>query len=228
MLLLPEQIGIERIPTVVATFLLVPDVVVKHWQWFDFLQIIQRLLRLKLQLNLVVFVMRCNPSAPNGLVQVARLRLLCSLLLLFLHHWISGLFEVVNKVATRSVGTKSDRVVGSAQVRLVLGVPGHRPQFGLAMCELAFLSIFAGSVFRKRPAKFRLVAGRVHFAVGVGAVGGGRGGGRRVAFTVDLVSQPLQFADFLVEAEGCGGRGFFVGEERGEGGRELAEGGFQG
>lgn len=66
--------------------------------------------------------------------------------------------EVVDEVAAGSVGAESGRVVGSAQIRLVLGVPGDAAEFLVAVSELALFSVFACPVFLKRTAEFGLVS----------------------------------------------------------------------
>lgn len=81
-----------------------------------------------------------------------------------LHHFV----QVVNEVATWSVRAESNGMVGPAQVRLVFRVPGHGPEFGLAMSELAFFAVFAGPVFGKWSAQFRLVAVGVDLLGSVG------------------------------------------------------------
>ena len=67
----------------------------------------------------------------------------------------------MDKVASRSVGAEPDRVVGPAQVGLVLGVSVDGPQLRQSVSELALLSVLAGSVFLIRSAQLRLVAASV-------------------------------------------------------------------
>lgn len=64
----------------------------------------------------------------------------------------------MNEVAARSVGAEPDRVVGPAQVGLVLGVSVDGSQLVQSVSELALLSVLAGAVLLVRSAQLRLVA----------------------------------------------------------------------
>lgn len=67
----------------------------------------------------------------------------------------------MDEVAARAVGAEADGVVGSAPLRLVLGVAGEVSQFMHAVRKLALVAIFAMSTLLERPAQLRLVARRV-------------------------------------------------------------------
>jgi len=60
-------------------------------------------------------------------------------------------------VASWAVRTETLLVIGSAQVRLVLGVTVHRPELFETVGELAFVSVFADPLVLVGTAHFRLV-----------------------------------------------------------------------
>jgi len=70
----------------------------------------------------------------------------------------STLVVVVDEVAARSVRTQSGRVVGPAQVGLVLGVARQRAQLGATVRELALVAVLARAVLVERTTQLRLVA----------------------------------------------------------------------
>lgn len=67
------------------------------------------------------------------------------------------LVQVVDKVATRAVGTEADRVVGATQVCLVLGVTGNGSQLLLSMGKLALVSVLARAILLEGAAQLGLV-----------------------------------------------------------------------
>jgi len=81
----------------------------------------------------------------------------------------------VDEVAARTVGAEADRVVGAAQVRLVLGVAVDVAQLGVSVRELALLAVLAAAVLLVGPAQLGLVAGR-GLRLGLGRQWGGWGG----------------------------------------------------
>ena len=90
------------------------------------------------------------------------LLLVAALLLHLLHLAELPLILVVDEVTPGAVGAKSDGVEGAAQFCLVLGVAGQRAQLVLAVRKLTLVAVFTVTVLLERPAKFRLVAARVH------------------------------------------------------------------
>jgi len=72
------------------------------------------------------------------------------------------LLQAVDEVASWSVGAESHRMVGPAQVCLVLGVSGHYPHLVVAVGELALISVLAGPVLLVRATQLRLVTACVH------------------------------------------------------------------
>jgi len=83
--------------------------------------------------------------------------------------------EGVDEVAARTIGAEADRVVGAAQVRLVLGVAVDVAQLGVSVRELALLAVLAAAVLLVGPAQLGLVAGR-GLRLGLGRQWGGWGG----------------------------------------------------
>ena len=73
-----------------------------------------------------------------------------------------GLLQVVDEVASWSVGAESHRMIGPAQVCLVLGVSGHCPHLVVAVRELALIPVLAGPVLLVRATQLRLVTACVH------------------------------------------------------------------
>ena len=90
---------------------------------------------------------------------------------------------VVNEVAARAVGAQPDRVVGAAQLRLVLGVAHQCAQLVAAVRELALVAVLARAGLLEGPTQLRLVARRVDVrgGRGRGLAGGGGVGGLAVA-----------------------------------------------
>lgn len=76
------------------------------------------------------------------------------------------LLQVVDEVASWPIRTESGRVVGPAEICLVLGMPGDGPQLLLSMGKLAFVTVLTDSVLLKRPAQFRLVSAGVDVGSG--------------------------------------------------------------
>jgi len=72
------------------------------------------------------------------------------------------LIQVVDEVASWSVGAESHRMIGPAQVCLVLGVSGHCPHLVVAVRELALIPVLAGPVLLVRATQLRLVTACVH------------------------------------------------------------------
>lgn len=67
-------------------------------------------------------------------------------------------------------------MVSSAQICLVLWVSVDGSELLLAVCELAFVSIFARSVFLEWPAQLGFVSAGVGVGSGAGGASGGFGG----------------------------------------------------
>jgi len=74
---------------------------------------------------------------------------------------LTRLFSIVNKMASRTVGTESDGVERAAQFRLVFRMSDQAAQFIESVRELALVAVFARAVLFEWPAKFRLVARRI-------------------------------------------------------------------
>lgn len=77
-------------------------------------------------------------------------------------------------MATGSVRTEADRVVGATRLRFVFRMAGETPQLGAPMSELAFVAVFAYAELFVWPTQFGFVSGGVHR---VGGNGGALGGG---------------------------------------------------
>ena len=86
------------------------------------------------------------------------------------------LIQVVDEVASWSVGAESHRMIGPAQVCLVLGMSRHCPHLVVAVGELALLTVLARPVLLVRATQLRLVTACVH--LGAARRGRGRGRGR--------------------------------------------------
>jgi len=108
----------------------------------------------------------------------------------FLPFLFFGFLQIVNKVASRTIRTKTNGMVCPAQICLVFGMASHCAQFSHAVGELAFFAILAGAMFTERSAKFGLVAAGVDLGGG-GAGGGGGGGGGVAVAVIDFVFQAL-------------------------------------
>lgn len=63
------------------------------------------------------------------------------------------------EVAAGAVGAESRRVEGSAELRLVLGVPGEGPQLAVAVSKLALVPVLARAALLERTAQLGLVPG---------------------------------------------------------------------
>ena len=92
-------------------------------------------------------------------------RLLLLLLLLLLLQTQTPFLVVVDEMAPGTVGTETDRVIGSAEFSFVLGVTIQRTQFVGSVSKLALVSVLAVTVLLERPAQFSLVAGRIDVLV---------------------------------------------------------------
>lgn len=77
------------------------------------------------------------------------------------------LLSVVDEVAAGTIGAEADGVEGTAQLGLVLGVPGQTAQLMEPMGKLTLLTIFASATLLEGPAELRLVAGGVDLSTGL-------------------------------------------------------------
>jgi len=78
------------------------------------------------------------------------------------------LVVVVDEVTARSVRAQPGRVVGFAQIGLVLRVACDRAQLGPPVRELALVAVLARAVFLVRPTQLRLVAAQRRSRLGSG------------------------------------------------------------
>ena len=72
-----------------------------------------------------------------------------------------ALIFVVDEVAARPVGAEADSVVGTAPLRLVLGMTGQVSQLVRSVSELTLVPVLAMAALLERSAQLRLVASRV-------------------------------------------------------------------
>jgi len=101
------------------------------------------------------------------MLQLHLMRLLCDcllygLLLFLLDNVIQFvLILTMDKVTTGPVRTESNRMECTAQIRLVLRVPGQITQFMSTVRELTLIPVFTMSRLLEGTAHFSLVAARV-------------------------------------------------------------------
>jgi hypothetical protein len=81
----------------------------------------------------------------------------CGFLLGSLSWGGSDFIQGMDKVASRTVWTEADTVVGATQVGLVLGMSRHNPQLLIAVSELTFVSVFASAVLLEWTTHFSFV-----------------------------------------------------------------------
>lgn len=55
----------------------------------------------------------------------------------------------MDKVASGTIGTEANTVVGATKVRLILGMTGHCSELLVAVSKLTFVSVFASAVLLK-------------------------------------------------------------------------------
>lgn len=150
---------------------------------------------------------RLRPSVHRQLLDRAR-----ALLLLRGHGCGAELVQGVDEVAARAVRAEADRVVGAAQVGLVLRVPIDVAQFVVTVGELTLLAVLAAAVLLVGSAQLGLVAGR-GLGLGLGRQRGGRGlgggllGGRGGALSGDEGAAEAHLAIPEEAAQGFSGWG---------------------
>lgn len=115
-----KQIGIQGVPRIAAR-VAIRVLAVKHGQWFQWF-------------GLAGSNFEAVSAATNGLGGL--------LSLLF-----SGLFKIVNKMASGSIRAKTYRMVGSTEVGFIFGMSSYSSQFSHTVSKLAFFSILASTVF---------------------------------------------------------------------------------
>jgi len=103
---------------------------------------------------------RCCGRRAHQRIQVQYIRLRRAQLSAHFLIVYARLFEIVDKVATRTVRAKADRVESAAQFGLVLRMACEVAQFTVAVCKLALVAVLARSVLLVWPAKFGFVARR--------------------------------------------------------------------
>ena len=84
---------------------------------------------------------------------------------------VPHLVHGVDEMTSRSVGTEANTVVGPAQICLVFRVSGHSAKILHSVSKLAFLSIFARSIFLIGATHLGLVSGSVLDRGGDGGTG---------------------------------------------------------
>ena len=83
-------------------------------------------------------------------------------------------------MASGTVGTEANTVVGPTEVCLVFGMAGHGAEFLVAMGELTFVTVFASAV---------LLEGTTHLSfVSVGVLDGSRGHGGALGGSLALAA----------------------------------------
>ena len=97
----------------------------------------------------------------------------CSCFLLRRLNWsTANLIKSVDKVASWTIGTESNTVVGAAEVCLVFGVSGDGSQLEISMRELALVSVLASAVLLEWAAHLGFVSVSILDRLGLAAAGG--------------------------------------------------------